>query len=89
MTDDPSLVDEWVGYSMSKRCAPTCAFEKRKDGQWVVYYVLESGKIGYSITFASPTTACALMMRMEMEEMRRSEVEEKRLKAARRSKKGD
>jgi len=72
---DSSLIRDWISFTDDKRWTPAWGLGKRDDKTWLVFYMLRSGKFGYEITFASAVPACALMIRMEMEEFRRIERE--------------
>jgi hypothetical protein len=67
---DLTLVDEWLSFSEDKRWTPAWGLAKRGRRDWVVFHVPEGGGSGYEIRFASPVPACALMIRMEMEDLR-------------------
>jgi hypothetical protein len=41
-----------------------------KVKSWVVFHVDENGRPSYELRFTSPIPACALMIRLEMEDFR-------------------
>jgi len=65
---EPSLIDEWVYFTEDKRWTPAWGFGRDKNGTWNVSYLLRNAKFQYEIYFSDPVVACALMIRMEMEE---------------------
>jgi hypothetical protein len=67
---DPTLVVDWLSFSEDKRWTPAWVLGKLSDRVWVVSLVREGGETGYQVRFASPVPACALMIRMEMEDLR-------------------
>lgn len=70
LSDDLSLVDDWIAFTEDKRWTPVWGLLKRGRKSWVVFRVKEDGKIACEISFASPVPACALMIRLEMEGFR-------------------
>jgi hypothetical protein len=67
---DLSLVDDWIAFTEDKRWTPAWGLAKKSDTSWVVFHVPRGGGHGYEIVFSSPVPACALMIRMEMEDFR-------------------
>ena len=68
--NDPKLIDEWLQFSEDKRWTPAWAFGKQTRVRWEVAYIVPSGKATYRVAFQDAVTACAFMIRMEMEELR-------------------
>ena len=64
------IINEWEMWSMDKRWTPSWGFGKNKEGKWVVFYVPEGGGRGYEIFYGDSVAACALMIRLEMEDLR-------------------
>jgi len=67
---DMSLVEDWLAFTEDKRWTPAWALTKHREKVWVVSYVPKGGSRGYEVVFTSPIPACALMIRMEMEDFR-------------------
>ncbi len=65
---DMSLVEDWLAFTEDKRWTPAWGLVKRGEGVWVVFHVAKGGGRGYEVVFASSVPACALMIRMEMED---------------------
>lgn len=68
--NDPKIIDEWVQFSEDKRWSPAWAFGKQTRARWEVAYKVPSGQATYRVAFQDAVTACAFMIRMEMEELR-------------------
>jgi hypothetical protein len=69
ISHDSSVVDDWLSFGEDSDRSP--GWRLGKHGvQWTVLRVLPNGGYGYSICFSSPVPACALMIRMEMEDLR-------------------
>ena len=66
----PRLVDEWLMFSEDKRCTPAWFFEKRPEKMWRVGYIDRNGSTIHEVMFDDSINACALIVRMEMEEFR-------------------
>ena len=62
----PQLLSEWLAFTEDKRWTPSWGIGK--DGnEYIVFRVLENGKIDHEFRFKSGASACALMVRKEME----------------------
>ena len=69
----PILVDEWRMFSQDKRWTPAWFLKKRSENIWRVGYVDRGGNTIQEILFSDSASACALMIRMEMEDLRQRE----------------
>ena len=67
---DPSLVEDWLAFTEDKRWTPAWGLAKHSETVWFVFHVAKGGGQGYEIVFESSVAACALMIRMEMEDFR-------------------
>jgi hypothetical protein len=70
---DLTLIDEWMSFSEGKRWIPTWLLNKnqKSENRWVVLYEGKGDNShNYQIQFSTPITACAFMIRMEMEQFR-------------------
>ena len=66
---DESLVDDWLAFTEDKRWTPSWGLKKQGD-TWVVFQLAKGGVRSYEVVFHSPVQACAMMVRMEMEDFR-------------------
>ena len=73
VSDDLSLVDDWIAFTEDKRWTPAWGLSKRGRKSWVVFRVKKGGVIACEVVFTSPVPACALMIRLEMEGFRLSD----------------
>lgn len=67
---DISLVRDWLAFTEDKRCTPAWGIAKRGESDWLVFHIRNDGGCDYEVAFASPVPACALMIRLEMEDFR-------------------
>jgi hypothetical protein len=65
----PSLLNDWLAFS-DKRWTPAWAMYEISENRWSICHVRGDGSKGYEIFFRDPLTACALMVKMEMEDLR-------------------
>ena len=66
---DPSLVEDWLSFTDDKRCTPSWGLRKHLD-KWLVFHITRAANFDYELVFDSPIRACAMMIRMEMENFR-------------------
>ena len=66
---DGALVGDWLSFTEDKRWTPAWGLHKRGD-MWVVFHIREGAVRSYEVAFDSSIPACALMIRMEMEDFR-------------------
>jgi len=67
---DSSIVDDWVLYTLNKRCTPSWGLFEGKFGIWSISYILDTGKPSKTKYFRSKLLACAEMIKYEMEDLR-------------------
>lgn len=65
-----SLIDDWIHFTEDKRWTPAWGLVKRNKNSWVIFHILKNGVKNYEVLFDNPISACALMIRMEMEDFR-------------------
>ena len=69
IAQDHTLIDDWLSFTEDKRWTPAWGLRKNSD-RWIVFHMAEGGTRSYEVIFALPVPACALMIRMEMEDFR-------------------
>jgi hypothetical protein len=69
LESNPSFVDDWDRWSDDKRWSPAWGFGGDDNGRWFVRLCKNSGQ-GEAIVFTEQFSACALMVRLEMEGLR-------------------
>jgi hypothetical protein len=74
---DQSLVHEWFLFCQDKRWTTAWALTDHEDGTWSVAHIEKDGKPRFVSLFTDPTRACALLVRMEMEDLRISEANQR------------
>ena len=67
---NPAIIDSWVSFSEDKRWSPAWGLEKLDEENWNVFLFDKDGRTTYQIAYTSGVSACALMIRMEMEDFR-------------------
>lgn len=65
VSDDLSLVDDWIAFTDDKRWTPAWGLSKCGRKSWVVFRVKKGGGIACEVRFTSPVPACALMIRLD------------------------
>ena len=70
VTRDVSLINDWHHFTQDKRWTPAWGLTQRSDNEWVVFHMSRSGRRDYELLFATPVSACALLIRLEMEGFR-------------------
>ena len=63
---NPQLLSEWLAFTEDKRWTPSWGISKNKK-EYVVFHVSTNGKVDQNFRFESGASACALMVRKEME----------------------
>ena len=66
---DESIIDEWIDFSADKRCTPSWAFMHNNE-QWELRYIGVDGVPLYQLTYENRISACAHMIKLEMEALR-------------------
>ena len=67
---DLSLIDDWLAFTQDKRWSPAWGLLQRDDAHWVVFHVPRAGRFDCELSFRSAVPACALLIRLEMEQFR-------------------
>ena len=70
MARDPSLVSDWLAFSQDKRWTPAWGLAQRSETDWVVFHCSRNGDFDCELHFCSSIPACALLIRLEMEQFR-------------------
>lgn len=65
------LMEMWFLFSQDKRWTPAWFLKKESSGFWRVGYLTQNHEVIYEINFNDSMSACAFLIRMEMEEFRR------------------
>ncbi|MBF0386172.1 MAG: hypothetical protein HQL27_09950 [Candidatus Omnitrophica bacterium] len=66
---NPDYIDDWLLYSQNKRCTPAWYFVKQPTNVFVIGYLDSDGKKVSEKIMNNSITACAYMIRMEMDEL--------------------
>jgi hypothetical protein len=77
--NNKSIVDDWVNFTEDKRWTPAWGLKKIEYEEYCLFYVPADGGDGYSINICSDLTACALMVRFEMEDLRLNLLKDKKI----------
>lgn len=70
LLSEPLLVDHWIRFSEDKRWSPAWCIETDMTGNFRLFHVSAKGRTDYEVRYQDPAHACALMVRMEMEDFR-------------------
>lgn len=62
----PKLLSEWLAFTEDMRWSPSWGLGKTGN-EYVVFHVSRDGKVDREFRFKSAASACALMVRKEME----------------------
>lgn len=63
---NPKVLSDWLAFTDDKRWTPSWGIRKYGK-EYTVFYVSKDGKIGQEFCFEAGVSACALMVRKEME----------------------
>ena len=74
---EASLVQDWICWSSDKRWAPAWGLSD-DAGMWQIYRVERDGSRVFDLLFDDPIQACALMVRLDMEDLQRLEDQRKK-----------
>ncbi len=69
LENEPALIEDWVRWTEDKRWTPAWGIRQPADGSWEVFLYTTTG-MNYQLFFENPITACALLVRFEMEDLR-------------------
>ncbi len=70
LINNPKLIEDWINYSGDIRHDPAWVFEQEKNGLWIVSY-WKDGKLIDKHSYPDKFTACAKMIKMTFEEIRK------------------
>lgn len=65
-----NIVSGWITFTSDKRWTPAWGLRYESASIYEVFYIEKRGEVRYSIKFTDKYYACALMVRMEMEQLR-------------------
>lgn len=65
-----SLIDDWLRFTEDKRWSPAWGFGRTGEADWVLIHITATSHCDYELRFSSAISACALMIRLEMEDFR-------------------
>jgi hypothetical protein len=70
--NNQSIIEDWLYFTEDIRWTPAWGLEKSEDKYYCLYLINEVGGKRFTINILSGITACALMIRFTMEDIRLS-----------------